>query len=209
MCRDQACLGYLLTAVIFGFAVLIYVSLKFRNRFLAENLLLSADQAWQNVAARASAMNLKKSDMLFGIWQDASATTRALVVKNGENEVVGRVELPMGSREYKVLVADQIYTAQFPITWNRTARLNVDGHDSALATYEKLSAFGKHKFEIRGSGAIVSERPNFNLRNAFNYRVNGELVGTSENISSRRLVGRLVVLPPSFPNHIKIFILIL
>ena len=209
MFNDQVSLGYMLIAVVIGFAGLIYLLLKYRKSFLEGNLQLTADQAWSEVSDRANKANFSKSDLLFGIWQDLSSTLPILLVKDHTNEIVGRVEFTLSCRKFKISVGNENFDVNFPPTWNRSAHLSIENNKSVLASYLKLNIFGKHQFEIPGYGILISKRPNFNPRIIFDYNLNKNLVGTTQEISSRRRIGRLAVLPPILPLHLRIFILAL
>lgn len=207
MCYGEACFGYMLIVVIIGFAGLIYLSLKSRKSFLEENVQLTADQIWKEVSGRATKDNFSKSDLIFGIWQDKSSTTPVLLVKDQKNEVIARVEFTKARRQWKILIGKEIYFVDFPLTWNRTALLRAADNKSILASYLKMNIFGKHQFEIPEYGTLASERPYFSLRLIFDYRSNHNLVGTIQELSPRRQIGRLAILPSSLPLHLRVFIL--
>lgn len=208
MCYNQSCLGYLLVAIIVGFIGLIYFSLKYRKIFLANNLKISADQIWEGVAERATQANFEKSDLLFSIYQDKLSAVGMLIFKNSQDQVVGRIECPLGSREYKMLVGQDEYRINFLLSGWKSACLYSAGSDSVLASFKTLNIFGKHKFDIPGVGVFVSKRPNLNLRIIFNYFIGANLVGISQQISPTRDIGRLVVLPSTIPLHLRMFFLI-
>ncbi len=207
MCHDPSCLGYLLISILVGFACLIFVSLRYRKKFLALNLQLTADQVWDCVAERAQQENFEKSNLLFGVWQDDGSVKRKLVVKDFKSEVVGVVEFPMGSRELKVWVGKEEYRIDILYTGLKSAILRKIDDESPLVRYSTLNIFGKHKFDIPDYGTLASERPVLSLRIIFNYRIGNKLVGTTQEISPRRQVGRLAILPSNIPLHIRIFFL--
>ena len=209
MCYDQTCLGYMLIAILVGFSGMIYLSLRYRKNFLEKNMHITADQVWQEVAKRESQKNLKKSDLLFGIKQDGSASVGILVIKDANNQVVGRIEFPIGKREYKMWVGNDQYRINFPLSFRSSANLKRDADDSVLASYNMLNIFGKHKFEIPGYGILVSERPALSWRIIFNYIIGDNLVGMKQEISPTREIGKLAILPSNIPLHVRIFILVL
>jgi hypothetical protein len=201
-------LGYFLIAILVGFAGVIYFSLNARKNFLEENLQLSPDQVWKQFANRSDQQSLpSKADLIFGIWGDRSSTTVELLVKNHENEVIGRVEFPMGSRTLKISAGIENYDVDFPLTWNRIAILRAADNQTSLASYLRLNVFGMHQFEIPGYGTLVSKRPQFSFRFIFDYQSKDHWVGTRQELSAERQVGRLAVLPSSMPLHFRIFIL--
>ena len=207
MCPKKICLGFLLIAVFVFFAGFIYWLLKYRKNFFEKNLLLTADQVWEVVSDRALKLNLLKSDLLFGIRQDQSSTTSVLLVKNYQEEVVGRVEYLLASRKIKIFAGEAAFEVDFPLTWNRTANLRPVNETTVLASYLKLSMFGKHQYAIPQFGKLVSERPGLSPQIIFNYRSEQKLLGTVQEISSRKTIGRLLILPANIPLHIRIFIL--
>ena len=207
MCTDQNCLGFLFIAVLVFFAGFIYWLLKYRKDFLEKNLLLTADQVWEVVSDRAAKLNFLKSDLLFGVRQDKSASTSILLVKNHKDEIVGRVEYLLATRKIKIFAGEKAFEVDFPLTWNRSANLRAFNEPSVLASYLKLTMFGKHQFGIPQFGKLVSERPGLSPQIIFNYRSEQKLIGTAQEISSRKTVGRLVILPASIPLPVRIFIL--
>ena len=209
MCSDPACLGYALILVLVGFAVLIYVLLKYRKKLFKEALLITADQVWANISDRATKSGLAKSDLLFGIWQEATSTEMIMLVRNHENDLVGRIEFPMGQRSWKISIGEERFEIDFPLTWNRTAELRRENSEAILASYAKGSSFGGRQFEISGYGKLVSERPNFSRLKVANYQLNKVLVGTSQEISRVRQTGRLILFAASLPLQVRIFLLVL
>ena len=200
----------MLIIVVAVFAILIYFSLKYRKTFLAQNLQLTADQVWQNVNIKTDHARIKKSDLLFGIQQDGSASTVIFVVKNFNNEVVGRIECRMGSHEYQIWVGSDLYRISFLLSGWRSAQLTSDKAPSVLATYKMLNVLGKHEINIPGYGVLISERATFiNWLGVFRYRAAKNFIGLKQQISPTREIGKLVVLPPEIPLYLRIFILAL
>ena len=208
MCSNSACLGYLFFLVLIGFAFLIYFLLNYRKKFLAENLLLSAEQVWTDFSKLRLPSHFTKTDLLFGVWQDQTLTRPLLIVKNHQDQKVGQVEFPMASRQFKLTVGTEVFDIDLPATWRRTATLKSQQNDLILAKYVKLNIFSKHQVEIPGYGLLMSERPYLSPSLIFNYRLNSDLVGISKEISVRRQIGRLVVLPSSLPLAIRIFMMV-
>lgn len=207
MSHNESSLGFLLLAVLIGFAVLVYILLKHRKSWLKENLLITADQIWETISERAEKLNFKKSEMLFGISQDATATTAGLLVKDSKNQIVGQVFSPMATRWRTIKVDNETFTVDFPLTWNRTAILRTSNGEGVIARYTKTSWLGRHEFEVAGHGKLKSERPSLNFKIVFNYRIGEKLIGTAQEISSTRKIGRLVILPLGLPLEVRIFVL--
>ena len=207
MSHNESSLGFFLLAVLIGFAVLIYILLKHRKSWLKENLLITADQIWETISERAEKLNFKKSEMLFGISQDATATTAGLLVKDSKNQIVGQVFSPMATRQRTIKVDNETFTVDFPLAWNRTAILRTSNGEGVIAKYTQASWLGRHEFEVTGYGKLKSERPSLNSKIVFNYRIGEKLIGTAQEISSTRKKGRLVILPLSLPLEVRIFVL--
>ena len=99
MCCGNNCLIYYLFLILIFFAFLIFILLNYRESSQKEYLEITADQAWESVEKKVENLNLSKSNMLFGVWKDTSATTMSLIVKDSKNPLVGQVFKPMGSRK--------------------------------------------------------------------------------------------------------------
>ena len=204
---NESSLGFFLLAVLIGFAVLIYILLNYRKSWLKENLLITAEQIWETISERAEKLNFKKSELLFGILQDATATIVCLVVKDSKNQIVGQVFSQMATRQRTIKMDNDTFTVDFPLTWNRTAILRKSNGGGIIAKYTQTSWFGRHLFEVTGYGKLKSERPSLNAKIVFNYRIGEKLIGTAQEISSTREKGRLVVLPLDIPLEVRIFVL--
>ncbi|MBC7537673.1 MAG: hypothetical protein H7281_02535 [Bacteriovorax sp.] len=206
MCNGNDCLIYLFFSVITCFAVLIYFLLKYRESFQKNNLEITVDQAWASVAERATRLNFLKSNMLFGVWQDASLTKMNLLVKDSKGQIVGQILSLMGSRVKEIKIEDKTFLIKFPLTWNRTALLHAPDA-GIIAKYEKTSWLGRHEFDVAGYGVLTSIWPGLNSRAVFNYKLRNKIIGTCQQISSTREKGSLVLLPSDLPLEVRLFIL--
>ena len=204
---NESSLGFFLLAVLIGFAVLIYILLNYRKPWLKENLLITAEQIWETISERAEKLNFKKSELLFAISQDATATTVCLVVKDSKNQIVGQVFSQMATRQRTIKMNNDTFIVDFRPTWNRTATLRKSNGGGIIANYTQTSWFGRHQFEVTGYGKLKSERPSLNAKIVFNYRIGEKLIGTAQEISSTREKGKLVVLPLDIPLAVRIFVL--
>jgi hypothetical protein len=129
------------------------------------------------------------------------------LIKNDKNEIVGRVAYPLASRKFQIFAGDVAFEVSFPVAWNQTAHLRAVHEPSILASYLKLSAFGKHQFEIPEFGKLVSKRPRLSIPPIFDYYLNDIVIGITQAISPREEVGQIAILPPTMPLHLKIFIM--
>jgi hypothetical protein len=168
---------------------------------------MTAEQVWASVAEQAAKLKLIKSDMLFGIPQDASATTVCVAVKDANDKVVGRVHWPMAIRQKTVEIGDEIFLIEFPLSWNRTAILRGLNSAGIVAKYTRTSWLGRHEYDIAGYGVINSERASLSLRIPFNFRMGERLIGMRQKISSAREKGDIVLLPSDIPLQVRIFVL--
>lgn len=207
MCSSDNCLLTYFFLILIGFAFLIYFLLKKRESLQKEYLEFTADQAWDSVKKNLAPENLSKSNLLFGVWQDASATTMSLIVKDSKNHLIGQIFKPMGTRKQKIKIKDQIYLVEFPLTWNRTAILYSPNGTEILAKYRKTSWLNRHEYEVTGYGVLNSQRPVHNFKACFNYKLNDKIIGTCQNISSTYQKGRLMVFPLDIPLEVRLFIL--
>lgn len=208
ICSHSNCLGYLFASVLLGFTALLFFLLKYRKSFLAQNFNLSAEQVWADFSDLKLESHFLKSDLLFGVWQDQTLTKPLLIVKDHQDNIVGQVEFPMASRQFKLTIGSEAFDIDFPASWGRTATLRSESHDLILAKYKTLNIFSKHQIEIPDFGVLISERPYLSPSLIFNYRMNNNLIGIRKELSSRRQIGRLAVMPSSLPMAIRIFMMV-
>ncbi|MBC7428850.1 MAG: hypothetical protein H7336_09585 [Bacteriovorax sp.] len=206
MCNGNDCLIYFFFLVLTGFVVLIYFLLKYRESFQKDNLEITVDQAWASLAQRATHLNFFKSNILFGVWQDASLTKTNLLVKDSNDKIVGQVLSQMGSRVKEIKIEERTFLIKFPMTWNRTAVL-IAPNSGIIAKYEKTNWFGRHEFDVAKYGVLRSMWPGFNSKGIFNYKLHDKIIGTYQQISSTREKGRIVLLPLDLPLEVRLFIL--
>ncbi len=198
---------FFLLATMIGFSFLILFLLKLRKSQLKKSLFLSASDVWKTVEAPASALGLQRKNLLYGIIQDHSFTEVVLLLKNSNDEIVGEAFFPTGKRKRKMIVGDQHYVIEFPLTMNKTARLRKEDGQEILASYAKTSWSGKHKFEVPDHGSFISSQKFLNLKASRNYIQDGQVVGMIQNISSSKNLDRLAILPETLPLEIRLFIL--
>lgn len=190
-----------------GFIILIFFLLKLRKSQLKKSLLLTASDVWKTVEGPALALGLERKNLLYGIIQDHSFTEAVLLLRNSNDEVVGEAFFPTGKRNRRMIVGDQNYVIEFPLTLNRTARLRKEDGQEVLVSYAKTSWSGKHKFEVPDHGTFISSQKFLNLKASRNYIHDGQVVGMIQNISSTKNLDRLAILPETLPLEIRLFIL--
>lgn len=204
MFNDEVSLGYLLLAILLGFAILIYFSLQARQRFQHEDLKMSSETVWKKISDHAFLLNLLKTNMLYGVFQDASSTEIAMLVKDVNNQLVGQVLGKALSRKRIVTIGNEKFVIEFLKTWNRTAILYSTKDEKILARYTKTSWLGGHEYEVAGYGLLKSVRPS---KVRYDYKIAETMIGTSQTVLFARDNGRLVVLPTDLPLAVRIFIL--
>lgn len=207
MCSGNDCLIYYFSSTLIVFFFLIYFLLKYRGFSQKKYLEINHDQAWENVVKRTDSLNLKKSNMIFGIWKDASLAIMSLVVKDSKDQTIGQVFKAIGSREQTIKIGEQIFLIEFPLTWNRTAVLHAPDGAGIIASYRKTGWFSQHEFELKDYGILKSDWPGLNLKAIFNYKLQGKLVGTCQNLSSTREKGKLIIFSTDLPLEVRLFIL--
>lgn len=208
MCSSESCLGYLLLMVILGFSVLIFFLIKYRKYLQDKDLQISAEQIWKMRPDIILNRNISKADMIFGVWQDKTASVTELVVKNSNDEVVGVVEHHMGSREYRILMGEQIFRVELPVNWGRSIAHLVSNDGKIQATYERKSfSMREHKYSILNFGELKSKRSLLSLRQSIEYFQNEKFMAMTCQISSFRKIGRVGFFSLDYPLQIRIFIL--
>lgn len=208
MSHNEAELGLFLLAVLVGFAFLIFLLLRIRKSWLKENLKISADEIWGMVSERAEKSNFTKSEILFGIAQDESSTIATVVVKDSKNQIIGKASRLMATRSRTISVNGETFVVEFPLTWSRTAILLPCNGQGVIARYTQTGIFGRHEFDVIGYGKLKSSGPGFSSKRVFDYRLGEKLIGTSQEISSMRKVGRLAAFPLCIPLEVRIFMLV-
>lgn len=199
-------LGYFLIAILLGFAALIYFLLKYRKQLQNKDLKMTADEVWKKVSETSFLFNLSKSELIFWNPKDATASTLSLIVKDGFDQMIGEVFISMGSRKRTITMGHYKFFIKFQLTWNRSAILSSeDGHQ--LAQYRQTSWSGRHEIEVNNFGTLKSERAQLGPRVTFNYHLNDQWIGMTQEISSLRKSGRLALLPHEIPLEVRIFIL--
>jgi hypothetical protein len=197
----------LLPLVFLFFGVLIFFLLKQRKNIQKENALMTPDQAWESLSKCQDLLTLKKSNMLFGIWQDATATKMSLLVKNSNNEIVGEVLTQTGSRLKEIRIGDNIFLIENLLTWKHTAVLRSAHNPDIIAKYTKTGWFVRHQYDIREYGLLKSKWVKFNLKSASTYYLDNKFIGIRQELSARQQKGRIAVLPSDLSLEVRLFIL--
>lgn len=208
MCTNQNCFGYFSVFVVLFFAFLIYALLKTRKALLKKDLNRSANLLWPNINLNFPNSELKKQDLIFSVWQDRSATMSFQLIKNHLDEVIGRVEYPLGAREYKLIISDQEYRIVVNLTFGGTdlSLYSSDNHELARIQRKSFQPM-KHTITINGFGVLKSEQPRFSLKSPIKYLFNGNLSAYTQFVSPLRRVGRVGCFSNVISLPVRIFIL--
>jgi hypothetical protein len=194
----------LFSTIILFFTVFIFLLLRLRKRIMENSLQITSDQLWSSISDRVEKFFLQKSDMLFGINQDWSNTVAYLLIKNAQDEIVGRVYFKV--RKRIINISEKEFLVHFPLTWHRSANL-YSSEGKVIATYRQY-AFGRHEYDVPGFGLIQSIRIRQGIKNLYFYKIDSKVIGVREEITSNLLSrGRLVILPAELPLEVRLFIL--
>ncbi len=206
MCYSASCLGIWLLVILFGYAILIYFGLRYRKTFLAENLQLSPDQVYMPISQQAAQLGFSKADLLYGIYQDKTASVMQTVVKDSTGGVIGSIEQHLGVRGTDIFLGNEKYEIEYPLTWRTSAHLK-NANGEILARVERLPfSIREHKIIIPNIGVFISQSHLFKFRYHFEYRLNGAVVGMTRRISNQE-VGGIALVPSHYPLILRVFIL--
>ena len=99
MSDNEVVLGIFFLVIVIGFVILIFFLVKNRSSLLENNLKITSNEIWSNISEQTVKLNFLKSNLLFGIWQDVSATSLCMIVKDINDQIVGRIICPIASRK--------------------------------------------------------------------------------------------------------------
>ena len=194
--------------VLFYAGLLVYFfRLKKKNDLKA--LQISANELWPQVSKRLQASLLKESDLLFGTWTFPNYTTTELLIKNSENKLVARAEFVLSDLGFNLYIDQSKYRVDYLAKWRRSAQLTLESENTVLSAYSQLFGLRRNKFTIPVFGEIFAERVGWSQKFITNYRYKGQLIASTQEISSTFKVGRLGVFCQDLPLEIKLFILVL
>lgn len=210
MCSSELCLGYVFLLIGIGFSILVFFLLKYRRALLRKDLQISAESLWKKLSYLELDKSISKSNIIFGVWQDKSATVPQLIFKNANDEIIGQVEYHLTARAYEISLGNQIFRIEIPLTWQgMTANLkSSDG--KTLATFKRKSlSLGSHKFFIQNIGELTAKYFFFKRLQPIQYFHDGKHIGSTYQISSIRRVGRVGIFPAEYSLPVKVFIIVM
>lgn len=208
MCNSEKCLGLAFLIIILFFFSFILLLLKLRKSQLERDLQISGDRLWQQWNAHFSNQTFNQFEMFFSIWQDASPTTASLLIKSYKNEIVAKIEFPIGSRQYKMIIGDQIFRIVANFTWEGTnlSLISSDGVELAKLRRPPLRPL-MHTVNILDYGILNSNQQLFNPRMLINYTMNERVLASTQLIALTRKIGRVGCFSNELSLPVKIFIL--
>jgi hypothetical protein len=149
--------------------------------------------------------------LLYGVWQDFSATRLGMIVKDSRDHQVAKIsyrtvtgpwifiETPDGKFEADALPA---------LRQSLSLRAARDGSHS-LCDFRRLPG-GTYRFEGTSLGILESRPPRaLHLAPISEYTLNGAPAGASRHIGGWLDQGRMLVLPQQLPLEIRLFVLAL
>jgi hypothetical protein len=203
--------------VIGMFVVAIIVGLRMRRRETAQNLQnINADTVWNEFASLSEARDgsWDRSDLLYGIWQDFSATSLGMIVRNDHDAAVARVscgvtgvDISLGENRYKVRVGDNL---------RGTAVLILDPQSGAeaadICSFSRKGSFSSRAVEYSSPdvGVLRISLPWSSPFKALTSTItrDGEPVGKMGTIGRPYFNnGRMLILPVGLPLPIRVFVL--
>lgn len=196
-----------LIGILLGFGVFIFFLLRLREKYQLQDSQIQPEKVWDLICDHAEELGLPRSNLLFGIIRDITSTEISVKVKNQYGDIVGSIFRKSLSKKRTIVVDTAEFDIEFPLTWKRTAILRSTSDRKILARYKNTGWLYHHQIEIPGFGIIKTESKTWSSWRRYDYKLNGNTIGTSQLLSRRRETGRLTVLPDILPLEIKIFML--
>lgn len=190
------------------FAVVIWLGLRVRKAQMSRNLRMSAQEVWAPFAHS----RLERDALLYGVRQDRSMLDIEMLVRDSKDEEVGRVVWHGGTRREALTISTGAasFTADIlPTMKMRAALHSANDASDTLCTFER-SWTGTHRFHVTGAGTLESRRrKRLSLAPISDFTLDSVPVGASQHIGGAIDRGVLLILPPSIPLHVRMFILAL
>jgi len=199
------------------FAIAIFVGLRMRRQRTSELLQnVNADTVWNEFSrfSQPPDGSWERNDLLYGIWQDFSATSLGMIIRNGQDSAVARVsygvtgvDISLGENRYKVRLGNNL---------QGTAVLSQDsgnGEETAgLCTFSRKGWFQNRAVEYSSSdiGVLRISLPWGSPFKSFLATItkDGEPVGKMGTIGRPYFNnGRVLILPAALPEPIRVFVM--
>jgi hypothetical protein len=206
MIHSQLGLLWFALGVVAFFALVIYFGLKSRKKQLAANQAVNALEVWQEL----SDPQWNFADLLFGVWQDFSATALGMLVKNSQDQQVGTIVFKTAARQNWITIKtnDATFSCDVLPAMKQSVLLRrAEEASPTLCTFSRLAG-GTFHFETENNGVIESRPPKgLHMTPRFEYSRNGGPIGISQHIGGSRKRGISLVLPSDLPLPIRMFVL--
>ena len=198
--------GLFILAVFVFFGLLIKFLLNLREKSLFKNLSINSSDVWNSIKTHATTLGLEKSNIIFGIYQDANHWAGSLIIRNSLDQDVAKKVHPVLKRQKFLIVGEEKYVITYLLTWNKEVTFHQEGNEEILAKWRQNGWFGKHSIDIPNVGTLISGRPSLDFRGRYTYSLNGRIVGLKENSINGYPKGKVAILPDSIPLPVRAFI---
>lgn len=190
------------------FGIVIVLGLRVRAKQMSRNLQLRADDVWTGVPANKWDRDL----LLYGVYQDRSATSVEMIVRDSHDREIGRIVFRMAARPGAFVITTEAgsFEADVLPTMSQRIVLHPAASDTEVLCTFSRRWWGSHSYEIRSIGTFESKpRQRLRLAPISDISSDGKPVGVSRHIGGAVNRGVLLILPVSIPLHIRLFILAL
>lgn len=199
------------------FATVIVVGLRMRRQQTTQNLQnLNADAVWNEFTTLSQPQDgsWERGDLLYGIWEDFSATSVGMIVRDNKDSAIARVAYDM--RGADISMGENRYRVRVGTTFQGSAELVQDrGSDDEAATlcsFKQRGWFSQRGAEYRcpETGVLTISMPWGSPFKAFTSTINqdGKAVGKMGTIGRPYLnKGRMLILPGRLPLPMRLFVL--
>lgn len=195
----------LLGGVCLLFACVIALSLRARRAIMAENLNVRAQELFEPY--RGSEWDM--ASLLYGVFQDFTATELGMIVRDCHDEEVGRITFHAGRRlGWITLEAGEMrFEADVLPTWSQEVALH-GKMDAEVLCHFRRGFGGVYWFEAQGLGSVVSRPPKgFRMTPTFEYFCDKKRMGLSRHLGGALDRGVLLLMSGDIPLPIRLFIL--
>jgi hypothetical protein len=166
------------------FGLVIFLGLKFRKRGMESDRQLTAREVWDSVPTGPWDF----SDLLYGVWQDFSATEIGMIVRNSLDQEIGTVRFRMAARHgwIALQIGESSFEANVLTTPMQSVALCSLAGGETLCTFHRLQG-GVYRFELEGTGVLESRPPRgLRFTPQFDYFRDGQPIGISQRIGGWR-----------------------
>jgi hypothetical protein len=199
------------------FATVIVVGLRMRRRETTQNLQnLNADAIWNEfeTLSRPQDGSWERRDLLYGIWEDFSATSVGMIVRDAKDSAIARVAYDM--RGADISVGENRYRVRVGTTFQGSAEL-VQGRGSGdevatICSFQRRGWFNQRGVEYRcpETGVLTISMPWGSPFKAFTSTItrDGKAAGKMGMIGRPYFnKGRMLIVPAEWPLPIRLFVI--